>query len=189
MLYCLSALHDQKQLQDVPPSETTIAEQHNDSRTFSDVLKSSVAENNVPAYTNKEFMCMAKNIFFEARGTDKFEKIRVANVTMNRRNHSEFPDGVCSVVYQKKQFSWTLIKTNTIDRVDALVKRSVLERDAWNESKLVADLALSGKLKDITDGALYYHTHEVSPKWNFKIIEHTVSSEWHKFYKYKKEKS
>src|ERR1035437_6116359 len=56
-----------------------------------------------------EMICLAKNIFFEARGTDEPERIRIINVTTNRVESDKFPrDTYCGVVYQHAQFSWTL---------------------------------------------------------------------------------
>jgi spore germination cell wall hydrolase CwlJ-like protein len=59
---------------------------------------------------NKQLLCMAKNIYYEA-ASESFEgKLAVAQVTMNRVNSKKFPSNVCDVVYQKTgstyQFSW-----------------------------------------------------------------------------------
>src|ERR1035437_3350687 len=54
----------------------------------------------------KELDCLAKNVFFEARGTDEAEMIRVVNVTTNRVNESG--KSYCRIVREAGQFSWTL---------------------------------------------------------------------------------
>ena len=51
--------------------------------------------------------CLALNIYHEARGEGVLGKQLVAQVTMNRVNHGCFPDDVCGVVRQHRQFSWT----------------------------------------------------------------------------------
>lgn len=60
--------------------------------------------------SQKQFMCMAKNIYFEA-GAESFEgKLAVGKVVLNRMNHPNYPTTVCGVVYQRTslicQFSW-----------------------------------------------------------------------------------
>ena len=61
---------------------------------------------------NGEAHCLAKNIYFEAGNQPLAGRIAVAQVTINRRNHSMFPNTICEVVYQggetrnKSQFSW-----------------------------------------------------------------------------------
>ena len=61
----------------------------------------------------RQLDCLAINIYREA-GYEPFEgKVAVAQVTMNRVEDPQFPNDVCSVVYQKSttvktvcQFSW-----------------------------------------------------------------------------------
>lgn len=52
-------------------------------------------------------LCLATAIFFEARGEPIEGKELVANVILNRVEHSSYPDAVCGVVNQPKQFSYT----------------------------------------------------------------------------------
>ena len=53
--------------------------------------------------------CLAQNIYFEAGNQPLAGKIAVANVTLNRVEHDKFPNNVCDVVYQTKEWrtSWT----------------------------------------------------------------------------------
>ena len=54
---------------------------------------------------NKQLLCMAKNIYYEA-ASESFEgKLAVAQVTMNRVNSKKFPSNVCDVVYQRGSYS------------------------------------------------------------------------------------
>ena len=52
-----------------------------------------------------ELDCLAKNIYFEARGESLTGKIAVANVTMNRVEHHKYPSTVCGVVTQVKWYT------------------------------------------------------------------------------------
>ena len=63
-------------------------------------------------------MCMASNIYFEAKNESKLGQLAVAQVVMNRMYDHRYPDTICDVVKQgltykngkvvlgKCQFSW-----------------------------------------------------------------------------------
>lgn len=51
-------------------------------------------------------MCLATNIYFEARGEPEAGQFMVGFVTMNRVYDKRFPNTVCGVVYQPGQFIW-----------------------------------------------------------------------------------
>jgi len=131
----------------------------------------------VASYTKRELSCLAQNIFFEARGTNLEEKIRVANVTLNRVKSPKYSDNVCSVVFEPYQFSWTLKKHN----LKAIINSNKAEKKAWKDSIEVARAQLDNRLPDLTKGAMFYHTHAVSPKWS-KYFKKTVKSPWHQYY-------
>ncbi len=44
--------------------------------------------------------CLARSIYWEAKGKDSTDMEAVANVVMNRLGHEGFPDTVCAVVKQ-----------------------------------------------------------------------------------------
>ena len=55
--------------------------------------------------------CMARSIYWEAKGKSSVDMEAVASVIMNRLGHEGFPDTVCAVVKQGSeskncQFSW-----------------------------------------------------------------------------------
>lgn len=129
-------------------------------------------------HINKETICLAKNIFFEGRNTDVYEKIRIVNVTLNRVKSGKYPDSICEVVYQDSQFSWTLYNKN----LKSIVNSSNIEAKAWQESLMIAEYALDDRIPDITNGSLFYHTHKVKPTWS-KHKKKTVNSKWHRYYK------
>lgn len=102
----------------------------------------------------RETQCLAENIYHESRGESFEGKVAVAQVTLNRAAHKTlFKSTICGVVYQSKQFSWT-IKPKTIK-----------EKTAWEDSVKIAKAVMNGlRLKDFD--AIYYHTHSVKPIWN-----------------------
>lgn len=114
-------------------------------------------------------MCLAKNIYYEARGEPKAGKLAVAKVTLNRVASPKFPDTVCDVVYQKYQFSWTLNH-----------KRKIIDNSAWGESLELARHAIDTKLTYLNLPVLYFHNATVSPDWGKKLVAKIGN---HYFYK------
>jgi len=98
-------------------------------------------------------VCLADNIYFEARGQGIQGWKAVANVVRNRVNNKKYPDDVCDVVYQRKQFSWTLY-----DRADASYRDNALYRKIVSFSRQF----LYNKSTDNTNGALFYHSKKVA---------------------------
>ena len=135
-------------------------------------------------------VCLAQNIYFEAGNQPIAGKVAVANVTMNRVEDLQFPNEICDVVYQTKEYkkSW---KTGEL-----IPKRGMCQfswycdgksddpKDSvtWLESIRVADLILNGETIDITGGALWYHAYYVNPYWAAHL-QQIVIIEDHIFYK------
>src|SRR5207302_4063188 len=73
--------------------------------------------NRARALDRQNLACLARNVYFEARGEPAAGQYAVAEVTMNRKSSRLFPRTVCAVVYQKDwdpllgryvgAFSWT----------------------------------------------------------------------------------
>jgi N-acetylmuramoyl-L-alanine amidase len=106
--------------------------------------------------------CLALNIYWEARSEPLAGQIAVAEVTLSRVADPAFPDTVCGVVRQGEerglnlcQFSWHC------DGLDDRPHNS----EAWQHALRLALLALSGRLADPTDGALWFHSDQVHPDW------------------------
>ena len=59
-----------------------------------------VNEAKIPNSLHREMICLAENIYFEARAESVEGKAAVANVTRNRVNSNLFPNSYCDVVYQ-----------------------------------------------------------------------------------------
>lgn len=104
--------------------------------------------------------CLARSIYWEAKGGKSADMEAVANVAMNRLGHEGFPDTLCAVVKQGSeqgscQFSWWCD-----GRAD-----QVKEDERYDIAKEVARKALNQQLRDRTGGALYFHDRTVSPDW------------------------
>lgn len=103
----------------------------------------------------KQVHCLAKNIYHEARGESVQGQIAVASVTLTRAENRNL--SVCGVVYQRKQFSWT------IDRAS----KRVTERPAWESAVEIAAFSLAGMItRDPSQGATHYYApHAANPSW------------------------
>lgn len=97
----------------------------------------------------QEALCLARNIYFEARGEDLVGQEAVASVTMNRVRATAWPASVCEVVYQPLQFSWTRAYPRN-------VAPPIAEPAAWRRASEVAARALLGQVRDRTGGATHY---------------------------------
>ena len=105
----------------------------------------------------KQLQCLRMNVFYEAGVESKLGKLAVAQVTMNRVESSRYADTVCSVVYDKYQFSWTLDKSKRFKTPSGPL---------WKESKQVVDQFLKGARIANLEDSMYYHTDKVKPKWS-----------------------
>jgi spore germination cell wall hydrolase CwlJ-like protein len=121
-------------------------------------------------FADTELDCLAKNIYFEARGEPLSGKVAVANVTLNRVSDSRFPDTVCGVVKQAKYYkNW---KGNLVPRRHACQfswfcdgkADDPLDISAYRDAHRIAKIVMSGYI-DITNGSLFYHNHSVDPHW------------------------
>ena len=109
--------------------------------------------------TVSQLCCLATAIFFEARGEPIQGQELVANVILNRVEHSSYPDTVCGVVNQRKQFSYTHdgMSDNPLDYND------YPDEIAWELSKEIAKETLDNGV--FNPYILMYHTIHVDPYW------------------------
>jgi len=103
---------------------------------------------------------MAMAIFFEARDQPLTGQQAVAEVVMNRVESPRFPDTVCEVVFQHKQFSFTHDGLS-----DDYTKHTgnVFDRQAIDIAEVIAKSALKGDRLGMT--STHYHATYVKPFW------------------------
>lgn len=94
-------------------------------------------------------ICVALNVYHEARGEPVEGQVAVALVTLNRAARD--PRRVCREVWRPHQFSWT-----------AQIP-PIRDRRAWRRAKEVAKAAWN--MQDFTDGATHFHADYVYPPW------------------------
>ena len=156
-----------------------------------------VNESKIPNSLHQQMVCLAENIYFEARAEGIEGKAAVANVTRNRVNSDLFPNTYCEVVQQgpvreswnkpgvyypvkhKCQFSWYCDGQKDIiwANYESTGQTIKLNAEAWRQSVEVAIWTLghgSYTVNDNTGGATYYYAHNlVYPHWAdaFEVTE------------------
>ena len=89
-----------------------------------------------------EKICLAKAIYYEAKGEPESGKRAVAKVVLNRKKHEKFPKSICGVINQinyddgKKlcQFSWVCVRPKKF------------EPESWKTSLILSDDILNNKV-------------------------------------------
>lgn len=122
---------------------------------------------------NRQLLCLARNIYFEAGNQSQSGMEAVANVVFNRMRDSRWPDTPCEVIYQRYrgvcQFSWVCSRDHTIRYAEQ-----------YQRAIRVAERALRGQLADNTGGSKFYHATYVRPNWPYR--RHTTIGD-HIFYR------
>ena len=112
-------------------------------------------------------MCMALNIFFEARSEPVQGQIAVAEVTLNRVASDDYPNTICEVVLQENsqgcQFSWWCDSKSDEPK----------EHNSFQTSKSLAKLMIhEGQyISVVGKDATHYHTDDIKPYWSDKMVK------------------
>ena len=117
-------------------------------------------------------LCLALNMYHEARGEGIDGMVAVGEVTLNRVESPRYPDNVCAVVKQRRQFSWyrgNLTPPNN---------------EAYLASVEIAEVLLSDEDDEIRLGleATHFHNSSVNPRWSREFVLVGVIGN-HRFYK------
>ena len=131
----------------------------------------------------KQISCLARNVYYEARGESLEGQKAVALVTLNRVENSMFPDTICGVENERKtvkgrtkcQFSWRCEShTNP--------KKAVRQSHESYQAALSAILeyeTLTTTL--VTKDTLFFHAKHVRPFWR-KVKQRLTRIDNHIFY-------
>jgi len=144
--------------------------------------------------TESPVVCLAKNMYYEARNQGTAGLLAVVSVVFNRVNDPRFPSSICEVIKQgpiraswkrdgtyypikhRCQFSWYCDgKSDNPKEIRLYEKYLALAEGILNNEV---------PFLDITDGATFYHADYVTPGWA-KTKHRTIEIEDHIFYKWK----
>jgi N-acetylmuramoyl-L-alanine amidase len=114
-------------------------------------------------------LCLALNVYHEARGEMIPGQYAVAHVTLNRAGGDA--KRVCETVVAKHQFSWTKGMLTRKGEGRYTLKQNGVPKDkqAWALAKHIARYTLEYRPADITNGATFYHTTQVRPAWRKSV--------------------
>ena len=114
-------------------------------------------------------VCLALNVYHEARDQPFIGQVAVAQVVMNRVADDRYPDDVCDVVTQGPTYSW---------KPDFPVRNrcqfswycdgksdKTPDQTAWEQALVIAQGVYTGNLDDFVEGATHYHATYVLPEW------------------------
>ena len=150
----------------------------------------------VDTFREQEAVCLAKNMYYEARNQGLAGQLAVSLVVMNRVKDKRYPNTICEVVYQGPISKWWLKEKGKIVPIRNRCQFSWYcdgkSDDPKNKKKYKFFLDLSrdlvyGNMKvvDITEGATHYHADYVYPDWR-KTKTKTIEVADHIFYRWEK---
>lgn len=122
-------------------------------------------------------LCLALNVYHEARSESFTGQVAVAEVTVNRAVRTN--ESICHIVTAYKQFSWLNDDFKPVWKWDKgrkvvigqkldphwVEKNKATDGTSWYLAVQAAKLVLYGLVKDPTRGSTYYHATYVDPKW------------------------
>jgi len=107
------------------------------------------------AFHERSLDCLARNVYYEARGEPSAGQYAVAEVTMNRKASPFYPKTVCEVVYQREAFSWTSLEG--LEAPDGA---------AWKRARTVAEEVYYQRRPPSMKGVTHFHAVYVNPEWS-----------------------
>ena len=122
-------------------------------------------------FITEAILCLALNVYHEAKTQPFIGQVAVAQVVMNRVYDERYPDTICEVVEQGPTYSW---KPDFPIRNRCQVSwycdgksDTPKEKDAWDTALAVANGVYHGNLymDDLVEGATHYHAYYVTPEW------------------------
>lgn len=105
--------------------------------------------------------CLARAVYFEARGESLEGQLAVAEVIANRAESSRWPSTYCGVVKQRSQFSF--VKGGRIPEP----RRAT---NAWKRAVAIARIVDGEHHESSVSNALFFHARYVNPGWRLKRV-------------------
>ncbi len=121
--------------------------------------------------------CLAVNLYHESRGQSDTANIMVISTVLNRVEDRRYPDDICEVVFQNKQYAWT--SDGKSDEIKDLYQYRRLYR--------LSEQALMHKdfVQNLSQSVTHYHSTTVNPYWvDSTRMEYVSTVDDHKFYRW-----
>ena len=120
--------------------------------------------NKVAEAHRKNLDCLARNVYFEARGEPLAGQYAVAEVTLNRHASRLYPRTICEVVYQK---NWDPLRKRYVGAFSWTEFDSLPEPrgEEWDRAWRIAEAVYYGKTSPTLQGALHFHATYIKPDW------------------------
>ena len=146
---------------------------------------------------HKQIICMADNIYWEARNQPVKGMWAVALVTDNRVGDPRFPNSHCEVIKQGPTSKWWYEKHGKVVPIRHRCQFSwycdgksdeipLYDIDVYRIALAIAQKVFFGSYsKDITNGATHYHADYVFPAWRKQKTKTLVVAN-HIFYRWEK---
>ncbi|VAW05057.1 Cell wall hydrolyses involved in spore germination [hydrothermal vent metagenome] len=122
-------------------------------------LRQLVQQQSTSGTLNTQMQCLAGTVYFESKGESLAGQLAVARVVMARAASPRFPNSICGVVYQRRQFSF--IRGGKMPRINTGGRH-------WRNAVAIAKIATNDGWKSPVEGALFFHARYVSPGWRLK---------------------
>jgi N-acetylmuramoyl-L-alanine amidase len=133
-------------------------------------IKRLVVQYSADTALDDEGNCLSSAIYYEARGEPLEGQLAVAYVVLNRARSGRFPNSLCAVILQPKQFSF--VTTGQIIQPP--------NNEEWRTSVAISEIARRHKRNSPVGEATHYHNLDVWPEWH---LERVAQIGHHVFYR------
>jgi len=118
------------------------------------------------SFSKKQQTCLARGIYFEARGESVKGQAAVSQVILNRVRNPHYPNSICGVVYQNSHWYNRCQFSFACDRI----KDRVNNKKLYKQAQHIAAETTAGRIWFPQVGSsTHYHATYVAPKWRKKM--------------------
>lgn len=118
------------------------------------------------SFSKKQQRCLARGIYFEARGEPVKGQAAVSQVILNRVRNPHYPNSICGVVYQNQHWYNRCQFSFACDRI----KDRINNKKLYKLAEHIAAETTAGRIWFPEVGSsTHYHATYVAPKWRKKM--------------------
>lgn len=107
--------------------------------------------------TFSDTKCLARAVYFEARGEPLEGQLAVAQVILNRVASGRYAASVCGVIDQPGQFSFAH-------------ERAPRTGSDWRTAEAIARIAIANSWEPMVPRAVSFHASRVAPSWGMERV-------------------